>query len=307
MGILRNRLNTKTLLVDIENFLQGYQEKLSDSEAHTYLKAHTAEIVEQLEGRVRELAETNQQLQMANARLEEIDKQRAKFFSIISHELRTPFTPIRGYIDLLRDGAMGPLAPKQQKAIDIVATNLNNALTLLDDLLDLSKLKASGITLSPQVFSVQALVEELVKSGRAYVENTEIEFRSDIATDLPDIYGDKGRIRQILLNLLNNATKFTDHGSITLITELEPDQIVFRVKDTGTGLLPEEIPQVFNEFWQSEDIHGTGIGTGLGLAISRYLVQAHNGKIWLESEKGIGTTVSFTIPITQGEFNEKNR
>jgi signal transduction histidine kinase len=82
---------------------------------------------------------------------------------------------------------------------------------------------------------------------------------------------------------------------------------VVRVKDTGSGLLPEEIPQVFNEFWQSKDIHGTGIGTGLGLAISKYLIEAHKGRIWLESEKGVGTTVSFEIPILVGEVKAKSK
>jgi signal transduction histidine kinase len=288
------------VLSQIDSFLQGYQEKLSETEQHTYLKVHTADIVEQLEARVRELAESNQQLQEANARLQEIDQQRAKFFNVVSHELRTPFTPIRGYIDLLRDGAMGALTPPQKKAIDIVASNLDSALRLLDDLLDLSKLKASGITLSAQQFSAQDLLEEVAQSGRAYVENSsQVDFKTETDPNLPNLYGDKGRIRQVIMNLLNNAVKFTDKGSITLVAKIDEDNVIFRIKDTGQGLLPEEIPQVFNEFWQSDDIHGTGIGTGLGLAISKYLIQAHNGKIWLDSEKGVGTTVSFTIPITQ--------
>jgi signal transduction histidine kinase len=299
-GYITKPINTKMVLSQIDSFLQGYQEKLSETEQHTYLKVHTADIVEQLEARVRELAESNQQLQKANARLQEIDQQRAKFFNVVSHELRTPFTPIRGYIDLLRDGAMGALTPPQKKAIDIVASNLDSALRLLDDLLDLSKLKASGITLSAQQFSAQDLLEEVAQSGRAYVENSsQVDFKTETDPNLPNLYGDKGRIRQVIMNLLNNAVKFTDKGSITLVAKSDEDNVIFRIKDTGQGLLPEEIPQVFNEFWQSDDIHGTGIGTGLGLAISKYLIQAHNGKIWLDSEKGVGTTVSFTIPITQ--------
>jgi signal transduction histidine kinase len=110
-----------------------------------------------------------------------------------------------------------------------------------------------------------------------------------------------------VLNLLNNAAKFTDEGSITLIAKVDRDMLVVRVKDTGSGLLPEEIPQVFNEFWQSKDIHGTGIGTGLGLAISKYLIEAHKGRIWLESEKGVGTIVSFEIPILAGEVMAKSK
>ncbi len=298
-GYITKPININTLLGQIEDFLQGHQEKLSAVEEHTYLRAHTADVVLQLEDRVRELAETNRQLEQANAQLQALDRQRAKFFNVISHELRTPFTPIRGYIDLLRDGAMGPLTPQQKQAIDIVANNLTNSLRLLDDLLDLSKLKASGITLSPELFEPQQLLKEVVLSGRAYVENSQVSFRDEVASNLPPIFGDKGRIRQVLLNLINNAVKFTDEGSITLMASVERDKIVFRVRDTGQGLLPEEIPQVFNEFWQSEDMHGTGIGTGLGLAISKYLIQAHSGKIWLESEKGIGTTVSFTIPIAR--------
>ena len=298
-GSITKPINTKMLLTQIDEFLQGHQDKLSEIEAHEYLKAHAADVVQKLEERVRELAQKNDQLEAANAQLKEIDHQRAKFFNVVSHELRTPFTPIRGYIDLLSDGAMGPLNPQQQMAVEIIANNLSNALRLLDDLLDLSKLKASGITLSPELFQPNEMLNEVAKSGRAFVEKSKVEFNADIAPNLPMLYGDKGRIRQVILNLLNNAAKFTDEGSITLVASSDQDKVVFRVKDTGLGLLPEEIPQVFTEFWQSDDMHGTGIGTGLGLAISKYLVQAHRGKIWLESEKGVGTTVSFTIPVAE--------
>ena len=296
-GYITKPINIKRLPLQIERFLQGHQEKLSESDAHVFLKAHAADVVQQLEERVRQLVDANRQLQTANKQLRDLDRQRAQFFRVVSHELRTPFTPIRGYIDLLRDGAMGPLNPQQKQAIDIVAENLKNALRLLDDLLDLSKLKATGITLSCEFFSAQELLGEVARSGKAYVENSRVTFETDIAKDLPLIYGDKDRIRQVILNLLNNAAKFTDEGAITLMTCLDMGKLVVSVKDTGSGLLPEEIPQVFNEFWQSEDSHGTGIGTGLGLAISKYLVEAHNGKIWLESDKGVGTTVSFTIPV----------
>ncbi|HET9432157.1 MAG TPA: HAMP domain-containing sensor histidine kinase, partial [Chitinophagaceae bacterium] len=221
-----------------------------------------------------------------------------------SHELRTPFTPIRGYIDLLANGAMGPLTPRQQQAIDIVSTNLKNALRLLDDLLDLSKLKSSSISLSMEIFSIQELLDDIAKVGNAFVENRAISFETDIASDLPPIYGDKGRLRQVIINFLNNAAKFTEEGRIILGAEIEQDMLIVSVKDTGIGMLPEEIPHVFKEFWQSKDIHGTGMGTGLGLAISKYLIEAHNGRIWLESEKGVGTTVSFVIPISKENLSK---
>jgi signal transduction histidine kinase len=147
-----------------------------------------------------------------------------------------------------------------------------------------------------EIFSVQELLDEIAKVGRAFVENRTVNFETHIADNLPLIFGDKDRIRQIVLNLLNNAVKFTDEGNIMLSAKIEQGMLVVSIKDTGSGLLPEEIPRVFDEFWQSKDIHGIGIGTGLGLAISKYLVEAHDGKIWLESEKGVGTTVSFMIP-----------
>jgi signal transduction histidine kinase len=289
-GYIAKPIDVNELPLQIHRFLDGHEEKLSQSEENTYLKAHTAGLVTKLENRVKELAE-------ANERLKEIDRQRAHFFNIVSHELRTPFTPIRGYIDLLRAGAMGPLTQPQRNAIEVISENLKNALRLLDDLLDFSKLKAAGIPLSPEIFSAKELFDDVVKSAQAYVENSPVAFETDIAKDLPLIYGDKGRLRQVILNLLNNAVKFTNAGSITLIGRIDHQNLVVRVKDTGIGLLPEEVDQVFSEFWQSKDIHGTGIGTGLGLSISKHLVQAHNGDIWLESEKGVGTTISFSIPV----------
>jgi signal transduction histidine kinase len=214
----------------------------------------SARVMEDLKSQVAELTQANQQLQEANRQLQEIDRQRANFFNVVSHELRTPFTPIRGYIDLLANGAMGPLTPKQQQAIDIVSINLKNALHLLDDLLDLSKLKSSGISLSMEIFSVQERLDEIAKVGRAFVENRTVNFETHIADNLPLIFGDKDRIRQIVLNLLNNAVKFTDEGNIMLSAKIEQGMLVVSIKDTGSGLLPEEIPRVFDEFWQSKDI-----------------------------------------------------
>jgi signal transduction histidine kinase len=296
-GYITKPIDVNELPVQINRFLDGHEEKLSQSEENTYLKAHTAGLVTKLENRVKELAE-------ANERLKEIDRQRAYFFNVVSHELRTPFTPIRGYIDLLRDGAMGALTEPQRNAIDVISENLRSALRLLDDLLDFSKLKATGIPLSLEIFSARELFDEVAKSAQAYVRNSPVAFETDIAKDLPLIYGDKGRLRQVILNLLNNAVKFTDEGSITLIAGKDEQKLIVNIKDTGIGLLPEEVDRVFSEFWQSQDIHGTGIGTGLGLSISKHLVEAHNGEIWLESQKGVGTTISFTIPVageTQAE------
>ena len=128
-------------------------------------------------------------------------------------------------------------------------------------------------------------------------------FEVEIQDDLPPIFGDVGRIRQVLLNLLNNAAKFTDRGCIKLIAKAEQDEVTIQVKDTGSGLLPEEIPRVFTEFWQSDSIRANGIGTGLGLAISQHLIQAHKGRIWLESQKEVGTTVSFALPVAKAESN----
>ncbi len=291
-GFIAKPIDIKKFHLQVESFLKGHQEKLSETEERAFMKAHSADLVEKLERRVRELAEANQQLQ-------ELDRQRAHFFNVVSHELRTPFTPIRGYVDLLRDGALGPLTPHQQRAVDVISVNLKNALRLLDDLLDLSKLKSTGISLNFEPFPAEELLAEVEKVGRAYVENSVVVFETVIPASLPVINGDKGRIRQVILNLLTNAAKFTDEGKITLAASITNSNLVISVKDSGCGLLPEEIPQVFDEFWQSKDIHGTGIGTGLGLAISKYLIEAHQGRIWMTSEKHVGTTVTFELPVAR--------
>lgn len=295
-GYITKPISVKQLFAQLNRFLKLGPQSPSPT-------VQSTDIIKQLEAKIDELTETNQRLQQANGRLQELDRQRAKFFNVVSHDLRTPFTPIRGYIDLLRDGAMGELNTKQQQAVNIVAENLKNALRLLDDLLDLSKLQMNGITLSLELFSVQDLLGEVTKSGKAYVENRDVVFEVEIQDELPPIYGDVGRIRQVLFNLLNNAAKFTDRGCIKLIAKSEQDEITIQVKDTGSGLLPEEIPRVFTEFWQSDTIRANGIGTGLGLAISQHLIQAHKGRIWLESEKEVGTTVSFVLPVAKIESN----
>lgn len=271
-----------------------------ETENHLFLKADTANLVHRLENQIKELTE-------ANERLQNLERQRAQFFNVISHELRTPFTPIRGYIDLLRKGALGSLTPPQQQALAVISESLNNALRLLDDLLDLSKLNATGLTLSPELFPIKELLAEVVKTGKTYVENSTVAFETDIPDDLPLIFGDKDRLRQVILKLLNMAVKFTPEGEITLSARVNEDKLVIRVKDTGLGLLPAEIPQVFDEFWQNPDMHDIGLGTGLGLAISKSLIEAHQGEIWIESEKGSGTTVSFSIPVTEARGHAKKQ
>lgn len=294
-GYLAKPIQSKQLFMQIVRFVGNPPDVNGQSDD----PAETSHDCQQLEVRVKELLALNERLRHQNEQLQELDRRRAKFFSVVSHDLRTPFTPIRGYIDLVRDGAMGELNDKQQHALGIVTENLGNALRLLDDLLDLSKLQANGITLSMALFSIQELLDEVARNGKTYVEKNDVEFKVDLPPDLPLIQGDRGRIRQVVLNLLNNAAKFTDQGSITLAAIADEDHITIQIKDTGAGLLPEEIPQVFDKFWESETIRSSGLGTGLGLAISRHLVQAHHGEIWLESEKDVGTTVSFTIPVAK--------
>lgn len=240
---------------------------------------------------ISELENQIQALTAANQRLQQIDQQRAHFLSAVSHDLRTPFTPIRGYLDLLRDGALGPLNLQQQHAVNIINDNLQNALALLDDLLTLSKLQTQGITLSPESFSAQALLEEII-----CLYNTG-QLKTNIAPDLPQIYGDREQLRQAILTLLNSAIRFNKEGPVALSAWKETGRLIISIQDKSLGLLPPEIPGIFDTFWQITEIEGFNIGTGLGLALSKHLVEAHQGRLCLENTHNEETRFLFEIPV----------
>ncbi|MFZ5911025.1 MAG: GAF domain-containing protein [Chloroflexota bacterium] len=233
----------------------------------------------------------------------EVDRLKSEFVATVSHELRTPMTSIRGYVDILLMGAAGALNENQTHFLQIVKNNTERLNILVNDLLDISRIESGRVTLSPQPVNLRDVAEDVLADAlrRSQEEKKPIAFALDAARDLPRIYGDAERVRQVIGNLVDNAYRYTPkNGQVTVrVHASNGNNVQVDVQDTGVGIPLEDQDRIFDRFFRGEDplVLATP-GTGLGLAIVKQLVEMHNGRIWIESEgSGKGSTFSFTLPV----------
>ena len=243
--------------------------------------------------------EANAQLVQANQQLEEASRLKSQFLANMSHELRTPLNSIIGFTNLILTDDVQPATGDQKEGLDIVLRNAKNLLALINDILDLSKIEAGRMTVSPEEFKIDTVVSDALATVEPLLGDKTVKLLSEIDTDVPSIQSDPARIKQIILNLLSNATKFTDDGHIKVAVKMFDRSFVrVAVEDTGTGIPTEFLEVVFEEFRQVDGSntrrHG---GTGLGLAISRKLARMLGGDLMVQSEMGKGSTFILTIPL----------
>ncbi|MBP1722285.1 MAG: sensor histidine kinase, partial [Deltaproteobacteria bacterium] len=228
-----------------------------------------------------------------------LEKMKNDFISNISHELRTPLTSIKGSIDNLLDGIAGHLNDAQREYLTIINSESNRLVRLIDDLLDLNKLEARSLKLLPAEVEYVSLVAQAVYSLKdlAYDKGLSIDMAWP-AAEIP-LAGDRDRIYQVLVNLINNAIKFTEQGKINVIVEdTRNGSVTTRIRDTGVGIPPAEIEKIFDRFYQIQrPLAEKSRGAGLGLAISKSLIEMHGGTIRVESREGTGSEFAFTLPL----------
>ncbi|MFT3725297.1 MAG: HAMP domain-containing sensor histidine kinase [Hyphomonadaceae bacterium] len=262
------------------------------------------QMVEELQrtkGQAQELAEKYAE---AKSRAERASQAKGSFLSNMSHELRTPLNHINGFAEMMANEIYGPLGSERYKEYtqDIVqaAKHLEE---MINDILDMSKVEAGKMRLSPALIDPVDAVDGAVKLARRRAADREIHLTFDPDDDLPDINGDHRAIKQMTFNLITNAIKFTDAGGeIGVTVTLEDKWIVIRVKDTGIGIAPEDLPRLAQPFEQvttPEAKERNVRGTGLGLALTKSFAEMHGGYLTIESELGVGTTVSIFLPATK--------
>jgi signal transduction histidine kinase len=231
--------------------------------------------------------------------LSELDKLKAEFVSVASHELKTPINVMIGYLQLLDEGVYGPLNPKQIEVHRTLVVQANTLLRLVKQLLDVSRFEAGGGRLEPREVKVDHLLAELEDSFHVLAVQRNVDFKIERRPGLPDqVYWDLDRMNEVLGNLLSNAFKFTPHGgSVMLVLDPVDQGIKMQVCDTGAGIPPQQLPRIFDKFYQADNQHSAyADGTGLGLAIAKQIVEAHGGAISCESRMGKGTTFTITLP-----------
>ena len=250
----------------------------------------------------RELVRINRRLREANQEIREADRLKSEFVATISHELRTPLNTIIGFAKFMLNGGAGPLTDTQRTDLSAIYSSGQHLLDLVNDILDLSKIEAGKVTLKKELLDFHEIAAGIMSSAIALVGDRPIAIKEEIAPELPRIYADRQRVRQIILNLVSNAAKFTEQGHIALkvkpITEQGKAYVLCSVEDTGIGIREEDIATVFEAFRQVDSSSARRAqGTGLGLPISLRLAELHGGRMWVESKEGSGSTFFFTLPI----------
>jgi signal transduction histidine kinase len=239
-------------------------------------------------------------LRESDARRRESEQARRLLLAAVSHDLRTPLTSLRAVVEALGDGVVEDKVTAARYLAG-ARFQVRQLEVLIEDLFELSRLDAGALNLSRLEAPVAALVDEVVESVRVKAESTGIRLDLRIEPELPAVSVDAQRIGRVLLNILDNAIRYTTKdGCITVSAYREHDMVRLSVQDTGTGITAEDLPHIFESLYRGEKSrsrsHG---GAGLGLAIARGLVEAHGGRIWAESEAGVGTTMCFTLPIAR--------
>jgi signal transduction histidine kinase len=250
----------------------------------------------------------NEELRKRAAELQELDRLKSAFLANMSHELRTPLNSILGFSDVILEEIDGPLTETMSNDLQLIQKNGQHLLHLINDVLDMAKIEAGRMNLAPERFILHEVLDEVVSitSPMANEKNLAFVFEKD-SDQAVQIFADRTRMRQIMINLVNNAIKYTEKGQISIRTKMqEGKQVLIAVKDTGIGIAPEKLETIFQEFAQIDSSSTRrGGGTGLGLPISRRLVEMHGGRLWAESAgiSGEGSTFFVELPL-EARFSE---
>jgi signal transduction histidine kinase/CheY-like chemotaxis protein/ligand-binding sensor domain-containing protein len=253
----------------------------------------------------------------ARAAAEEADAAKSSFLSTVSHELRTPLTSVLGFAKIIRrrlEERLFPMIPEDDRKIaqaktqvienlSVVVSEGERLTKLIDDVLDLAKIEAGKFTWNMGSVSMRDVIDRATSATASLFETKKLQLVRDVDPDLPAVTGDQDRLIQVVINLISNAVKFTDAGSITCSARRDGGDLVISVTDSGIGIAPMDQPKVFEKFKQVGDtLTDKPKGTGLGLPICKEIIEYHGGQIWVESEPGKGSTFSFTLPIAEASI-----
>jgi signal transduction histidine kinase len=298
IGFTRKRITTplSTLRGSVEAFQQG------DMKQRIVQQNPRGDEIDLLIGTFNEMADSitdrTRDLIIANKQAEEASRLKTEFLSMVSHELRTPLNAIMGYSGLLLEGLSGKIDEKAHQMVNRIDLNSQRLLSLINDLLDLSGIETGSITISNLTFDPHKLADQWDKQYRVLAENAGLAFDIQVDPQLPQtLYGDPNRITQVVANLISNACKFTEEGSVTLKVDYDVIEWRLTVTDTGIGIQDDALQFIFERFRQVDGsatrLYG---GTGLGLTIVEQLVHLMGGRVTVESEYGEGSSFTVSLP-----------
>ncbi len=269
------------------------------------LKRYNKKLEEEVTKKTKEIQSANKGLAEANLRLQELDRLKSMFIASMSHELRTPLNSIIGFTGIILEGMSGEINEEQKKQLAIVENNADHLLSLINDIIDISKVEAGKIEVLIEEIDITKTIDEVLATFSNSIREKGLALKKNIPEKLI-ISTDERRFKQILINFLGNAVKFTDKGSIEVSCKVKGEEMEMSVKDTGPGIREADMGKLFKSFALVDpELRAKHGGTGLGLYLSKKIVELLGGKIWAESEFGKGSKFVFVLPIKKEEKHEK--
>ena len=245
------------------------------------------------------LRKSQMRIEQQNIQLKKLDKLKSNFLNITSHELRTPMCSMKGYAQMLLKKTLGDITEEQKRGLMVILRNVDRLDNLVRDILDISRLESGTMKFITEITDIHKMIGEVAETMRSSADLKHVQINEEIEGKLPELVIDQERVKQVLINLVNNAIKFSSDGTVIVIkAKKEEENVLFEVQDFGRGVPMDKQKKIFETFYQVDyNIDRTFGGAGLGLAISRGIVLAHGGSIWVESKLGKGSTFGFTLPV----------
>lgn len=256
-------------------------------------------ISKELEDSKYRLEESNLNLEKANDKLKDVDKLKTEFVSLASHQLRSPLTAIKGYTSMLMEGDYGDLDPKAKDTVERIMESSNNLSLVVEDLLDVTKIEQGGMKYEMEKLDFTQLVSKTVRDLSITAKNKGLILNSTIDDKISHfVNGDEDKLRQVVINLLDNSMKYTKEGSIDISLETNENKLLLKIKDTGAGISKETLGTLFQKFARGDGAKLNSSGSGLGLYLVREIMDAHKGRVWVESE-GLGKDSTFFVELDE--------
>jgi len=288
--------NASTVLTEAdEELIKILATQLSQALENASLFEKTWRAQQELEKKV---VERTRELTLAMEEVRKMSDRKTNFVSSVSHELRTPLTSVKGYAAILLTGKLGEIPKEVRERLEKINRHSDELVHMVNDLLDISRIESGKVTMKTEICDLKEIAGKVEDLLSGQLQERKIYFNIEIAPDAAAVLADRVQIERVFINLVGNAMKFTPaDGKITISSKKVRDNVEIGVADTGCGIPPEAKEAIFEEFYRVDNAINQGVkGTGLGLSLVKHIVEAHGGKIWVDSTIGVGSTFNFTLP-----------
>ena len=298
-------MNERGEPIAVVSALHDLRQQVENERLYEELKRLNLDLEDRIRAATAHLEEQNSQLLWQAHEVEKANKLKSEFLASMSHELRTPINAIVGYAALLLEGMFGPLSDQQKDSLDRTRAAADHLRALIDDILDLAKIEAGKMQFMLETLSLADVVREASQQVEPMIRRKSLSYSVDISPDTPTVLSDRTKLKQVLLNILSNAMKFTNRGGVSVVVRPHAMGVRLDVNDTGIGIKPEHLSVIWEDFRQVDQSRTREFGgTGLGLSITRKLIERLGGTISVESIVGVGTSFTMMLPLEAPQVGE---